>query len=130
MKYENIYCDCNIIHKRVVEDVLSSMPDENVFESLSNLFKMLGDPTRAKIVWLLDKHEMCVCDIANVLNMTKSRVSHQLAILRDAGLISNRKSGKEVYYKLDDAHVGKLYKMAFKHVKHKIKVNGGFYAKI
>ena len=71
----NNICDCNIIHHDLVNEVIKTKPEEKEFEKLSTLFKILGDKTRLKILWLLDKNEMCVCDIANVLNMTKSSIS-------------------------------------------------------
>ena len=64
---------------------------------------------------------MCVCDIANVLNMTKSSISHQLAILRSAGIVNFRRKGKEVYYRLDDLHITKLYEIGIEHIEHKLK---------
>ena len=80
---ENINeCDCNIIHKDAVNKALKSKPEREELERLSEVFKLLGDLTRTQILWVLDKNEMCVCDIANVLNMTKSSISHQLGTLR------------------------------------------------
>mgnify|MGYP003518093508 CR=1 FL=1 len=90
-------------------------------ENLTTLFKILGDSTRTKILWILDHHEMCVCDIANVLNMTKSSISHQLAILRETGIVRFRRSGKEVYYTLDDEHISRLYEIGLEHINHKLK---------
>ena len=74
--------DVEIIHQDVVNEVLSKMPDENMFLNLADTFKLIGDNTRCKILFALDKNEMCVGDIANILDMTKSSVSHQLAVLR------------------------------------------------
>ena len=88
---------------------------------MSELFKILGDLTRIKIIWTLDNNEMCVCDIANVLNMTKSSISHQLSILKNAGIVRYRKSGKEVYYTLDDEHINKLYEIGLEHIEHRMK---------
>jgi ArsR family transcriptional regulator len=90
-------------------------------EALSKLFKIIGDPTRIRILWALDQCEMCVCDIANVLNMTKSSISHQLAILRSACIVKYRKQGKEVYYTLDDEHIKKLYEIGLIHIDHKVR---------
>ena len=84
MTKRELMCDCNIIHKEIVDHALKNKPNKNELLKVSELFKILGDPTRIKIIWSLDKQEMCVCDIANVLNMTKSSISHQLAILRKA----------------------------------------------
>lgn len=119
---ENINeCDCNIIHKDAVNKALKSKPEREELERLSEVFKLLGDITRTQILWVLDKNEMCVCDIANVLNMTKSSISHQLAILRSAGIVNFRREGKEVYYSLDDFHITKLYEIGIEHIEHKLK---------
>lgn len=119
---ENINeCDCNVIHKEAVNKALKSKPEREELERLSEVFKLLGDITRTQILWVLDKNEMCVCDIANVLNMTKSSISHQLAILRNAGIVNFRREGKEVYYRLDDLHITKLYEIGIEHIEHKLK---------
>lgn len=121
MEKKELTCDCNIIHQESVNIALQNKPDILELERLSELFKILGDLTRIKILWSLDNHEMCVCDIANVLNMTKSSVSHQLAVLRSSGIVKYRKAGKEVYYTLDDEHIKKLYEIGVEHIDHKLK---------
>lgn len=121
MEKKELTCDCNIIHQESVNIALQNKPDILELERLSELFKILGDLTRIKILWSLDNHEMCVCDIANVLNMTKSSVSHQLAVLRSSGIVKYRKAGKEVYYTLDDVHIKKLYEIGVEHIDHKLK---------
>lgn len=121
MEKKDLICDCSIIHQEAVDLALRNKPDLDEITNLSELFKVLGDLTRIKIIWTLDNHEMCVCDIANVLNMTKSSVSHQLAVLRSNGIVKYRKSGKEVYYTLDDEHVNKLYEIGLEHIRHKMK---------
>ncbi len=121
MEKKELSCDCNIIHHEAVEKALKNKPGDNELMNLSSLFKILGDLTRTKILWALDNHEMCVCDIANVLNMTKSSISHQLAILRNSGIVKFRKEGKAVYYTLDDDHIKKLYEIGLEHINHKIK---------
>ena len=119
---ENVnVCDCNVIHKEMVKIALEKKPSKEELKRLSQVFKLLGDLTRTKILWVLDKNEMCVCDIANVLNMTKSSISHQLALLREAGIVEYRKVGKEVYYRLDDFHITKLYEIGIEHIDHKLK---------
>ena len=95
------------------------MTDEYLFSKLAEFFKILGDITRAKILFALDQNEMCVCDIANVLGMTKSSISHQLGTLRRAGIVKCRKQGKEVYYMLDDEHVSRLFELGIEHIEHK-----------
>ena len=117
---ENVnVCDCNIIHKEVVKNALENKPAKEELERLSQVFKLLGDLTRTEILWVLDKNEMCVCDIANVLRMTKSSISHQLNILKMNNIVKCRKSGKEVYYTLDDEHVQEVFEVALSHVIHK-----------
>ncbi len=112
-------CDCNVIHEGVVEDVKSKMLDNEFISEISTFFKILGDNTRVKIIFALDHNEMCVCDIANVLNMTKSSISHQLSYLKDLNIVKSRKSGKEVYYSLDDEHVKEVFEVAISHIEHK-----------
>lgn len=110
-------CDCNVIHDAVVNNTLKAMPSNRVIEKIAGFFKVIGDNTRAKILFALDSNEMCVCDIANVLNMTKSAVSHQLSVLRDERIVKCNRVGKEVYYSLDDEHVKEVYEVALSHVK-------------
>lgn len=112
-------CNCNVIHENVVEDVKSKMLDNEFITEISTFFKILGDNTRVKILFALDHNEMCVCDIANVLNMTKSSISHQLSYLKDLNIVKSRKSGKEVYYSLDDEHVKEVFEVAISHIEHK-----------
>lgn len=112
-------CDCNVIHENVVENVKSKMLDSEFITEISLFFKILGDNTRVKILFALDYNEMCVCDIANVLNMTKSSISHQLSYLKDLNIVKSRKSGKEVYYSLDDEHVKEVFEVAISHIEHK-----------
>lgn len=112
-------CDCNIIHENIVKDTLSQMPDEDTFNKLAEFFKLLGDTTRTRILFALDQNEMCVCDIANVLGMTKSSISHQLGLLRRSEIVKCRKEGKEVYYMLDDDHVKELFEVGMEHIEHK-----------
>ncbi len=119
MSRNEFSCDCNVIHKEAVDAVLQSMPNENTFNKLADLFKLIGDATRCKILFALDQNEMCVCDLANVLNMTKSSISHQLAVLRRSDVVRCRKSGKEVYYTLDDEHIVKLFEIGLEHINHK-----------
>lgn len=109
-------CDCNIIHEEVVEKVRAQMPDEEILLNLSDLFKVFSDSTRVKIVCALLKSEMCVCDIAALLGMTKSAISHQLRALRQTRLVKYRRDGKIVYYSLDDEHVGNIFNQGFSHI--------------
>ena len=119
MPINEYMCDCNIIHEDVVKNTLNKMPEKGLFNKLAEFFKMIGDPTRTKILFALDQNEMCVCDIANVLGMTKSSISHQLATLKQSGIVKYRKEGKEVYYTLDDEHVKQVFEITIEHIQHK-----------
>ena len=119
MSKNEFTCDCNIIHQEIVDDTLNKMPKGDLFYEIAEFFKLLGDTTRAKILFALDQNEMCVCDIANVLNMTKSSISHQLAALRKSGIVKSRRDGKEVYYTLDDDHVKGLFELGIEHIEHR-----------
>ena len=109
-------CDCNIIHEDVVNDVREHMPDEDNLIDLADLFKVFGDSTRVKILCALFRAEMCVCDIAELLGMTKSAISHQLRVLKQSKLVSYRKDGKVVYYSLADDHVKTIFDQGLLHV--------------
>lgn len=119
MARNEFVCDCNVIHQDVVNKTIKNMPDADIFNKLADFFKILGDTTRAKILFALDKNEMCVCDIANVLGMSKSSISHQLGTLRRSGIVRCRKVGKEVFYMLDDNHVKEVFEIGVEHIEHK-----------
>ncbi|HAQ39728.1 MAG TPA: transcriptional regulator [Clostridiales bacterium] len=95
------------------------MPEDNDLYDVSDFFKVLGDSTRSKIIWALDEHEMCVCDLAVLLGMTKSAISHQLRALREANLVVNRRDGKNVFYSLADDHVKQIYEKGLEHIREK-----------
>lgn len=118
MSKNEFICDCNVIHEEIVKKVLIDFPDENTFYKVADLFKILGDSTRSKIIYSLSKSEMCVCDIANVLNMSKSAISHQLGTLRRSNFVKCRKEGKTVYYFLSDLHIKNLFTQGFEHISH------------
>lgn len=90
---------------------------KDIYNDLADLFKLMGDPTRIKILFCLFKKEMCVLDISELIGMTHSAVSHQLANLKTARMVKATKKGKEVYYSLDDDHVEKLFDLAIEHIK-------------
>lgn len=92
------------------------MPEDNLLYGLSDFFKVMGDPTRINILWALEKQSFCVSDLAVLLNMTKSAVSHQLKILRTAKLVRADKKGKSVYYSLNDDHVRIIWEKALEHM--------------
>lgn len=110
-------CECDEPHSDVIEKRRSVMPEENVLYDLADFFKIFGDSTRMSILFALDGEPMCVCDVAALLGMTKSAVSHQLKILRQSDLVTYRKSGKNVYYTLADDHVKSIIEMALEHIK-------------
>jgi DNA-binding transcriptional ArsR family regulator len=109
-------CDCTVIHEEVVNEVRKHMPEEEDLLNLADLFKVFGDSTRVKIISALLRSEMCVCDIAALLGMTKSAISHQLRALRQTKLVKYRRDGKVVYYSLDDEHVGMIFNQGLTHV--------------
>lgn len=109
-------CDCTVIHEDVVNTVKEKMPPEENLYDLAELFKVFGDSTRIKILCALVESDMCVCDIAFLLNMTQSAISHQLRVLKQARLVKNRKEGKVVYYSLEDTHVKHIFDQGLIHV--------------
>ena len=111
-------CDCSIIHEDVVARVRADQQPEERLIDLADFFKVLGDSTRIRILSALAHSELCVCDIAHVLNMTQSSISHQLRILKQARLVKNRRDGKVVYYRLDDEHVAAIMEAGLVHLSH------------
>lgn len=109
-------CDCNVIHEDLINQVKDKIPSSEMLYSLADFFKVFGDPTRIKILTALTEAELCVCDIAFLLNMTQSAISHQLRVLKQARLVKNRKDGKVVYYSLDDLHVKQIITLGKVHL--------------
>lgn len=109
-------CEVSTIHDDVLSRVREKMPPEEPVYEVSELFKVFGDSTRSRIICALNIEELCVCDLAALLNMSHSAVSHQLRILKVSRIVKSRKEGRVVYYSLDDAHIGKIFAMAFEHV--------------
>lgn len=116
MKQENAVCDCDVIHSDVVEEVSKHMPEEEKLYDLADFFKIFGDSTRLKILMALDNVEMCVCDLAVLLNMTKSAISHQLKTLRQEKLVKYRRDGKILFYTLQDDHVKNILEIGLEHI--------------
>ncbi len=116
MGFEKSITDCNVLHEDIVELVRKDMPEESIFFDLADLYTIFGDSTRVRILWALDIHDMCVCDIAVLLNLTKSAVSHQLRILRQANLVKPRREGKVVFYTLADEHVKAIFEKGMEHI--------------
>ncbi len=121
MSKNEYICDCNVIHQDIVDKIIKQVPDKKTFSDLAEFFKLIGDPTRLKILFALDKEEVCVCDIANILSMSKSSISHQLALLRKSEIVKCKRKGKVVYYSLDDNHVNEVFEIALNHINHKNK---------
>ncbi|MCL1854645.1 MAG: metalloregulator ArsR/SmtB family transcription factor [Clostridia bacterium] len=109
-------CDCDTIHGDIVDEVRGKMPPSGEFRQLAGLYKMFSDPTRVQILWALNCREMCVCDLAVLLDMTKSAISHQLKGLRLVNLVKYEKQGKVVYYSLADSHVKDIFDKGFEHI--------------
>ena len=105
------------IHEDLLQAVEADMPDEEELFDLAELFKIFGDSTRIRILFVLSKSELCVYDIAEALSMTQSAVSHQLKVLRQARLIRNRREGKQIFYSLADEHVSTIIAMGIEHLE-------------
>lgn len=110
-------CDFYQVHDSVVSAVRAKMPDEDKLYDLAELFKVFGDSTRIKILYVLFESEMCVCDIAQLLNMTQSAISHQLRILKQSKLVKSRREGKAVFYSLADGHVRTIINQGIDHIE-------------
>lgn len=109
-------CECNAIHQDAVNHVKSLMPPEETLYDLAELFKVFGDTTRVRILCALFESELCVCDIAILLGMSQSSISHQLRVLKSAKLVKNRKDGKVVYYSLNDDHIKHIFEQGLEHI--------------
>ena len=108
--------DCEAINIEIVNKVKPNMPEMNILYELSDFFKVMGDSTRIQLLWALEESDMCVGDLAVLLNMTKSAVSHQLKVLKTAKLVRSTKKGKNVDYALNDFHVKTILEKALEHV--------------
>ncbi|MEF9918992.1 MAG: metalloregulator ArsR/SmtB family transcription factor [Eubacterium sp.] len=109
-------CDIAHDHKNIIKEVRGKMPDEEMLYDLAELFKVFGDSTRVRILCVLFESEMCVCDIAELLNMSQSAISHQLRVLKQAKLLKNRRDGKTIYYSLADDHVRTIFNQGLEHI--------------
>ena len=112
-------CDCEAIHEDIVKRVRSTMPPIEELYRLAKVYKVFGDTTRIRILWALFEAEMCVCDIAYLLNMTQSSISHQLRLLKQTKLVKSRRNGKIIFYSLDDDHVKMIFSQGLLHAKEK-----------
>lgn len=114
---EDELCSCNIIDEEKLSKARSEMLEIDFIRKLSEFYKTMGDPTRITIISALMKREMCVCDIASLLNMSQSSISHQLKALKSARLVKWRREGKSIYYSLDDKHVEEIIAVGIAHIK-------------
>ena len=109
-------CEFMHIHEEIVDKVEKVMPDEQQLLDLSEFFKVFGDSTRIKILYVLSQSEMCVCDIATLLQMGPSAISHQLRVLKQMRLVTFRRDGKTVFYKLADSHIQTILAQGMEHI--------------
>ena len=117
---EQAVCDCEAVHEDVVGRVRGAMPEAKEFYGLADLYKMFADHTRVRILWALSREDMCVCDLAYMLCMTKSAISHQLKSLRLSNLVKYERRGKIVSYSLADSHVRDILEKGFEHIREDI----------
>lgn len=110
-------CDTVEVHQELLKIVNETLPDEIELYNLAELFKVFGDSTRIRILFVLFEAEVCVCDLAQALNMTQSAISHQLKILKQSQLVKSRREGKSVFYSLADHHVRTIIAQGREHIE-------------
>ena len=110
-------CDLMFVHQDIVDKVIKVMPEEEQLLDLAEFFKIFGDSTRIKILYVLSQSEMCVCDIANLLQMGQSAISHQLRVLKQMRLVKFRREGKTVFYSLADSHIETILAQGMEHIE-------------
>lgn len=110
-------CDETMVHEELVKKYFETAPGENELYDLAELFKVFGDSTRIRILYVLFEEDVCVCDIAEILGMTQSAISHQLKILKNGRLVKSRREGKQIIYSLADEHVRVIIAMGREHIK-------------
>ena len=110
-------CETVHVHEELLKKVTEQMPEEEELYDLAELFKVFGDSTRIRILFVLFEAEVCVCDLAETLNMTQSAISHQLKILKQSKLVTSRREGKSVYYSLADGHVRTIIAQGLEHIE-------------
>ena len=111
------HCEACEIHEDKIKQVTEHMPDEDELYDLAELFKIFGDSTRIRILYVLFESDVCVCDLAEMLHMNQSAISHQLRILKQSQLVKSRRDGKSVFYSLADDHVYRIINQGFEHIK-------------
>ena len=109
-------CDVICVHEDMIQKVKKLLPEEEPIKELADFYKVFGDATRVKILCVLLESEMCVCDLAEVLDMTQSAISHQLRVLKQMKLVKNRRDGKTVYYSLADGHIQTIISQGMEHI--------------
>ena len=114
--HEVEFCEIHEVHENIVHQIEDGMPSEEVIQNLADFYKVFGDVTRVKILCVLFQSELCVCDLAEVVGMTQSAVSHQLRVLKQMKLVKNRREGKIVYYSLADAHIQSILNQGMEHI--------------
>ncbi len=121
MAEQNVYevecCEEHLVHSELLQKVDGKMPDNQEISDLSDLFKVFGDATRLRILFVLFESEVCVCDLAEILNMTQSAISHQLKVLKQSKLVTNRREGKSIFYALADNHVRSIIAQGREHIE-------------
>jgi ArsR family transcriptional regulator len=117
MKSPSEVCEINEIHPALLKIVAEKLPEETELYDLAELFKLFGDSTRIRILFVLCEAEVCVCDLAEALNMTQSAISHQLKILKAGKLVKNRRVGKSIFYSLADDHVRSILELGLEHIE-------------
>ncbi|MGI6030176.1 MAG: ArsR/SmtB family transcription factor [Eubacteriales bacterium] len=115
-QYQNERCDFICAHPEIIDSVQRQMPPEEQLYDLAELYKIFGDTTRIKILYVLFEAEMCVCDIAQLLGMSQSAISHQLRVLKQSRLVTFRREGKTVFYSLADEHVRHIIDQGMEHI--------------
>ena len=116
-KFNDEKCEVTLIHEDNVKKAVNELPDDELIADLSDMFKIFGDQTRVKILMALESGELCVCDIAAVMNMSQSAISHQLRVLKQSNIVKTRRQGKVVYYSISDDHVKEIFDIAIVHVQ-------------
>ena len=109
--------ECTVLHEDIVNEVKKKIPQDEMIYDLAEFFKVFADSTRMKIIYALMENELCVCDIANIVQTTQSAISHQLRLLKQAKLVKFRKEGKVVYYSLDDDHISQIVRKGREHIE-------------
>jgi len=118
MKKQNDICEETCLHKEVTEPLKNKLLAEDEVNNVAEIFKILGDGTRIRIIDALFHNELCVCDIADILKMSQSAISHQLRLMRTTRILKQRKEGKNVYYSLEDQHIKDILGQCINHIKH------------